>query len=134
MDRRLTLRLAQFMISSGSYGIFSSHGLVTCKDSKAPSFLHNFQYTTSLNDPTTSREAGFSWNGAIRNFWLISSPTMFDMRLISLLLNKLLHILIIVALISTEMLFTIGPLDHDMDDQVFHRPFVMFIGPGNVDG
>jgi hypothetical protein len=56
-----------------------------------------------------------------------------DVRNVILQTNKDMHIFVVIAFVSTEMLLAVGALGNDMNDQIICRPLVMFIGTGNED-
>jgi hypothetical protein len=90
-----------------------------------------------LNDPAACGELGFARHGTILNRWFTSAATVFDMGNIAFLFNKLMDIIIIIAPVHADMLFTVCGVrtrDHYRDNQVIRRPFIMRIGARDVNG
>jgi len=82
----------------------------------------------SLHDPTFGRETGFTRDRAFLDFRFIAPPAMFYMLLVALRLHKLVDIRVIIAFVQAHILFAVRTLNHDVDHQVIHRPFVMLVG------
>src|SRR5438552_13412964 len=83
---------------------------------------------STFDDPTTSRELSFAGNGTLLDKRFIATTAMFDMRNITFLFDKLMHIGKVVALVKTQVLFKVVWVRtrHDnRDDHLINQPFVM---------
>lgn len=87
---------------------------------------------SALNDPTTSRMLVFLSN-RVRE-WFASPPSVGNIPLITSLADQLMNIRRIVRFIQTKMFLLVGRGNHNGNDQFSHRPFIMSIGSGDVDG
>jgi len=84
----------------------------------------------AFDDPAASRIMFFAGHGTFLDDRLIAPATMFDMGDIAFVFNKLMNIIVVVAFVSTEMLFDllrVWPLDHNRYNQVIRRPLVMLV-------
>lgn len=106
--------------------------LLAPADLNAPTLSQPSQ--CSLHHPPSSGEAGFARDGTFLNLWFVASAAMLDVLLIALFLHKRVDIGTIVAFVQAHILLSVGALDHNMDHQVIHRPFVMFVRARNMDG
>lgn len=70
------------------------------------------------------------WHGFWQRF--IAQAPVANMLLVVGLADQLMNIDVIIAFVQTEMLLTGGTLDHNGEDEVIHRPFVVLIGAGDV--
>jgi len=89
----------------------------------------------AFDHPATGGITLFAGDGAFLDDRLVAPATVFDMDDIACLLNKLMNIIIVVPLVSTEMLFDflrVGTFDHNRHNQVICRPLVMLIGAGDM--
>jgi len=105
--------------------------LLTPADADTASFGKPAQ--GALNHPAPGRITGFTGHGTGLNNWLPPSAAMFDVGNIARLLNKLMHIIVIIAFIRTQvLLFLLGAFDHNRDNQIIGRPFIMLVGSGDM--
>ena len=88
----------------------------------------------SLNDPSPCRITLFTGYGTRFNERFTTPSAMLDMGNIAFLLNKLVHIVVIISLVGTQvLLFLLRTLDHNRDNQLVCRPLVMLVGASDVD-
>ena len=57
---------------------------------------------------------------------------MFNVRNIVLITHDLMHIIVIVSFVSTQMLLHRRPTDNHRENQVVGRPFVVFICASHI--
>ena len=88
----------------------------------------------SFDDPAASRVAVLSWKWAFFFLGFVPSSPMLDMINVSCQVDDLVNIIVIIAFVTTEVLFLIRSLDDDGDHQIIGRPLVMLVGTANVNG
>ena len=85
---------------------------------------------SSFHNPTPRRMFFVIWN-SFRQWFTASSP-MSNMLLIIGLCNQKMHIIKIISFVQTEMLFLRGTANHNGNDEVINRPFIMLISASNM--
>lgn len=88
----------------------------------------------AFDDPPARWELRFAGDGTGFKRRFAPAATMFDMSDVAFLLDKLMHILIVISTVHAKVLFKLGRIraaHHNRDNQVVGAPFIMAVRTGN---